>query len=270
MKNLNGKVAAITGAGSGIGRALALQLAAKGATVALNDHNVATLAETYDAVMASGGKASTHPFDVSDKKKVHAFAEDVIRQHGQADIVINNAGTSLGNMDVVDVTYEEMEWLFGINLWGVIYGTKAFLPHLLTRPEASIVNISSVFGIIGVGVQMPYSTTKWAVRGFTESVRMNLLDTNICVTQVHPGGIDTNIVNNSRFRANQRGNRAEMAKAFKEVAKTTAAEAARQIIKGIERKKWRVLIGRDARFIDKMARLFPTKYARRAKKWLKN
>lgn len=258
MKNLQGKVAAITGAGSGIGRELALQLSAKGAIVAINDFNATALAETQKMLAHKGATCSTHVFDVSKKEKVYGFAEEVIKEHGQVDIVLNNAGTSLSTTSIMDMTDEDVEYIFGINLWGVIYGTKAFLPYLMKRPEASLVNISSVFGMMGAMGQGPYVMSKFAVRGFTETLRMEILDSNVCVTQVHPGGIDTNIVRNSRFREGE--DKEAFAKKFKKVAPTSPHDAAKKIIKGIQGKKWRVLIGSDARQIDIMTRLFPTGY----------
>lgn len=266
MKNLQGKVVAITGAGSGMGRSLAYQLADKGAHLALNDFNAQTLAETTQVVKDKGAQVSTHVFDVSQKDKMYAFAKDAIATHGQVDIIINNAGLAISPTSVVDLTDEEISYVLNVNLWGVIHGTKAFLPHLLTRPSAAVVNISSVFGMVGIMGQAPYCMSKYAVRGFSESLRMELLDTKVNVVQVHPGGIDTNIVRNSRFKAGE--NREESAKKFAAMAHTSSEDAARQIIQGIEKKKYRVLIGKDARQIDIIQRLFPTSYVKRIRSFL--
>ncbi len=263
MKDFTNKVVALTGAGSGIGRELAKQLAAKGAILAINDFNAETLNETYQYIIQSGGKASQHVFDVSKREAVETFAADILAQHGQIDVVINNAGVALHTMFVEEVSYEELEWIFGINLWGVIYGTKTFLPHLLNRPEASIVNVSSVFGLAGIAQQAPYCTTKFGVRGFTESLRteMQRRYPHVVVSTVHPGGIKTNIVRNSRTR-NEAG-RAKLTKVFDEkLAKTTAEKAAEIIINGIQNKKVRILVGKDARQLDRIIRWLPAKYTK--------
>lgn len=258
MKNLTDKVIVITGAGSGIGRALAVQLAGQGATLALNDYNAETLAETVSQL---DGKVSQHVFDVSDKEAFYAFAKDVIQLYGQVDVVINNAGVALGEITVSEVSLEQMEWLMGINYWGVVYGTKAFLPHLLERPEASLVNISSVFGIIGVGTQATYCAAKFAVRGFTEALRMEMriAGSKLCVTSVHPGGIKTNIARSARDEHNP-DRKARSAKSFDKLTRTSAEDAAKTIIRGIKKKKHRVLIGGDARLIDFIARFLPVRY----------
>ncbi len=261
MKNISGKTAVVTGAGSGIGRALAVQLAAEGATVLITDYDETTLNETLALIETAGGKAKAYTFDVSDRKAFHDFAETALAEHQHIDIVINNAGVALGRISVLKATYDELEWIININLWGVIHGTKAFLPYLLKRPESALVNISSVFGITGIPLQAPYCTTKFAVRGFTESLRMELIRPypNISVSCVHPGGIKTNIVRNSRD-TNQ-ANKEKLIKEFdRNMAKTTAEDAAAQIIDGIKRKKARILIGSDARMMDRLARWFPVNY----------
>ena len=257
MKNLQNKVAAITGTASGIGQELAFQLAIAGATVAIADIDKKGLEKTYQQIINTGGKASQHLLDVSKKEQVYAFANAVLQQHGQVDIVINNAGVALGAISVEEVSYEELDWIFGINLWGVIYGTKAFLPYLKKRPEAALINISSVFGLSGIPQQAPYCITKFAVRGLTESLRSELIDTNVLVMQVHPGGIKTNIVRNSKGHKSAQ-EKAEMVKRFdEESAKTTAAEAATVIIKALKKDKVRVRIGWDAKIFDWVVRLMP-------------
>ncbi|MFK7934622.1 MAG: SDR family NAD(P)-dependent oxidoreductase [Saprospiraceae bacterium] len=264
MKNLTGKVVAITGAGSGIGRELALQLAKQGVSLALNDFKAETLAETIQLIDNQKITISSHVFDVSDKPAMYAFAENAIATHGQVDMIINNAGFALSPIPIADLTDDEIRHVLDVNLWGVIHGTKAFLPHLLKRPAATVVNISSVFGMIGVMGQAPYVMSKFAVRGFTESLRMELYDTNVQVTQVHPGGIKTNIVKNGRFRDGQ--DQGTAASRFENNAPTTAADAATTIIKGIQKKKNRVLIGKDARQIDIAQRLYPTNYVKSIRK----
>lgn len=257
MKNLQGKKVIVTGAGSGIGRALAQRLADEGATLILNDYKAETLAETVAKI---DGNAEQYVFDVADLKAWETFKTSVIQQHGHVDIVINNAGVALGELSVVDTTLEQMEWLMGINFWGVVYGTRCFLSTLLERPEASVVNISSVFGLAGIAHQSTYCSSKFAVRGFTESLRMEMLDTNLCVTTVHPGGIQTNIVRNARDP--QEARKEETIKNFEKLAITSADKAAQTIIKGIKKKKQRVLIGKDAYALDRTVRWFPVRYSR--------
>lgn len=258
--NLKDKIVVLTGAGSGIGRALAVQLAAEGAILILNDYKADTLAETID--MIDGGKVSPHVFDVSKREAWEDLTTQVIQQYGHVDVVINNAGVALGEISVNEVTIEQMEWLMGINYWGVVYGTKSFLPQLLQRPEASIVNISSVFGLAGIANQATYCSAKFAVRGFTESLRMEMhqLNARVCVTTVHPGGIKTNIARDARDNNTQR--QKEMAKNFDNVARTSPEEAARVIISGIKKKKHRILIGKDAFAMDRVVRWFPVRYTR--------
>lgn len=260
MRKLNGKVAIVTGAGSGIGRELAIQLAQQGVVVAITDFNAASLDQTLDLVTPYQPESSSYVFDVSDKAAFQQFAKEVLEDYPSIDIVINNAGVALGKYTVESVSYEDFEWILGINLWGMIYGTKEFLSHLKTRPEASIVNISSLFGLIGVKYQAPYCTTKFAIRGFTESLRQELTNTEVQVLSVHPGGIKTNIARNARFH-DQTG-REKLAKNFDAAAKTSAESAAKQIIKAIQRKQDRLLVGMDAKFMDKLVRIFPEGYAR--------
>jgi butyryl-CoA dehydrogenase len=263
MKDLNGKVAVVTGAGSGIGQQLAVQLAQKGATVAATDYKAELLEETKKR-MPVGGTHSYHTFNVAERPAFEQFVAEAIAQHKQVDVVINNAGIAIDMASVLKVEWEELERIININLWGTIYGTKLFLPHLKKQPEAAVVNISSVFGLMGVAYQSGYSTTKFAVRGFTESLRLELGKTNIVALQVHPGGIKTNIVNSITAKDAQK--HADFAKKFDKMAKTTAESAAAQIIKAIEQKKTRLLIGKDARLIDKVTRLFPGSYAKVFKK----
>lgn len=264
MKQLQGKVAVVTGAASGIGKELAIQLAQKGVSLVLTDYNANLLEETLQTVKAVQPNSKSYVFDVADKMAFQQFAQQAIADFGEIDIVVNNAGVALGKYTVEEVSYEDLEWILGINLWGMIYGTKEFLSHLKTRPEASIVNISSLFGLVGVKYQAPYCTTKFAIRGFTESLRQELADTKVQVLSVHPGGIKTNIARNARYHDAQAVKR--LAKGFDSAAKTTAQSAAQQIIKAIEGKKKRLLIGNDARIMDKIVRLLPVKYANLVRK----
>ena len=267
MKNLNGKVAVITGAGSGMGKELAIQLAAKGAKVALNDWNGDNLEATAAIVQKNGGTVLAKRYDVADQDAVYAFKDEVLAKFGQVDIVINNAGIALPSYNVEDVPYDEFEKLMNINFWGVVYGTKAYLPHLQTRPEAAIANTSSVFGIMGFPTQGPYCAAKFAVKGFTETLRLELAaqESKVRALSIHPGRIFTDIVRNVEHKPGTvtEAEKAEMVKQFDEGGDgTTAADAAAQIIKAIQKEKPRLLIGKDARFIDRMVRLLPTKYAK--------
>ncbi|MEO1257517.1 MAG: SDR family NAD(P)-dependent oxidoreductase [Bacteroidota bacterium] len=258
MKNFQNKIAVVTGAASGIGQALAIQLAGQGAFSVMADTNEKGLEETLQIIKNAGGRGACHLLDVSKKEMVHAFAEEVIKTHGQADIVINNAGVALSILKIEELSYEEIEWLLGINLWGVIYGTKAFLPHLKKRPEASVVNISSVFGLSGIPGQGAYCISKFGVRGFTETLRAELLEEkNMHVMVVHPGGIKTNIARNARHRDIAAKEKEEFDNRFETNARTTSEEAARQIINGIKKRKPRIRIGKDALFMDRIYRIAP-------------
>lgn len=251
-------VAVITGAASGIGRALAVRMAREGISgVAIADVNEGGLKETAALV---GGRVSTHVLDVSDRSAVEKFARDVVDKHGRATHLINNAGVGLiGRFEHLSI--EDFEWLMGINFWGVIYCTKAFLPTLLEQKSAHIVNVSSVFGLIAPSEQTAYSSSKFAVRGFTESLRHELADTNVSVACVHPGGIKTNIVRNSRVATDTPAEwKQQGVKFFDKVAKTPPEDAADVIVRGIKEKNPRILIGKDAVGISVFSRLFPKRY----------
>jgi NAD(P)-dependent dehydrogenase (short-subunit alcohol dehydrogenase family) len=256
---LAGQVAAITGAASGIGRYLAINLAGEGCPVAIADVDQEGLQETARMLEDSPVKVTTHVVNVADREQVYQYAEDVVAQHGKTNIIINNAGVSLAT-NLEEATYEDVEWLLGINLWGVIYGSKAFLPYLKLQPKGHIVNISSVHGLFtnpGVG---PYCTSKFAVRGFTQTLHQELKDTSVSVSCVHPGGIDTNIVLNARFPLsdNPEKDREEANRDFnKFIVRTSADKAARIIISGIKKKKKRILVGYDAHIFAFLERMFP-------------
>lgn len=256
MKDFKGKIVVITGAGSGIGEALALNFAELGAHLALNDYNAERLKSTVQLCEGLGAEVYSECFDVSDKEAFFSFADNVLEHFKAVDIVINNAGVALGKFSVLEASIEDFEWIIGINLWGVIYGTKAFLPTLLKRGEASIVNISSLFGITGIGYQAPYCTTKFAVRGFTESLRMELLDTNVTAHVVHPGGIQTNIAKDSRGMENDPDAIRQFEKGFIH----TPDKAAKTIINGIRKKHDRILIGQETHIADAIVRLAPARY----------
>jgi NAD(P)-dependent dehydrogenase (short-subunit alcohol dehydrogenase family) len=264
VRELRGRVAVVTGAGSGIGRALAVVLADEGCALALSDVNEAGLAETERLVAPVGVRVTTERLDVADRDAVHRHAERVVAEHGAVHLVVNNAGVAL-SATIAEMSYEDLAWLFGINFWGVVHGTKAFLPHLKRAPEGHIVNLSSVFGIIAVPGQGAYNAAKFAVRGFTECLReeLELERSTVSATCVHPGGIRTNIARNSRFveRPGHPGRDAAAAE-FDRIARTTPKAAAEKIVRGVKRNARRVLIGADAYAIDWMERALPTGYQR--------
>ncbi|HEY1077768.1 MAG TPA: SDR family NAD(P)-dependent oxidoreductase, partial [Fontimonas sp.] len=251
MYSLKDKVAVITGAGSGIGRALAVQLQQRGCRLALCDVNAAALAETVALLNGAAGAAVfSRAFDVASRDAVFDFAAAVKEQLGTAHIVINNAGVAL-SQTIEDMSYEDLEWLMNINFWGVVHGTKAFLPMLRAQDDGVIVNLSSIFGIIAVPTQGAYHAAKFAVRGFTETLRQELDGTGVFAVCVHPGGIRTNIVRNSRHYVSNDGvtDQALMARRFDKMARTSPEQAARTIIDGIERRQPRILIGGDAKLM---------------------
>ena len=265
MTAIPGSAAAITGAASGIGRALALELAARGCDLALADRDEAGLATLAAEIAGKSGqrKVTVHAVDVGVPSQIKAFAQAAIAAHPVLNIVVNNAGVALmGTFDEVDQA--QMEWLININFWGVVHGTRAFLPHLSKKPEAHIVNLSSIFGIIAPPGQTAYCAAKFAVRGFSESLRHELQVANspVRLSVVHPGGVATNIARNSRPGAGMTDNarRAQSIERFDAVAKTTPAAAAQRIIEGIEKNQPRILIGGDARFMDLLQRFRPATY----------
>jgi len=277
MTAIRGAAAAVTGAASGIGRALALELAARGCDLALADRDETGL----QAVAAEIGKAhsqkvTTHRVDVSEPGLIEAFAKAAVSAHPGLNIVVNNAGVALlGRFDEIDQA--QMDWLMNINFWGVVHTTRAFLPHLALRREAHIVNLSSIFGIVAPPGQTAYAAAKFAVRGFSESLRheLQMAASPVRLSVVHPGGIATNIVRNSRTGVGVTDNarRAQSIERFDAVAKTTPAAAALRIIAGIEKNQPRILIGNDARFMDLLQRFRPATYwavlARRIEKAVK-
>lgn len=261
MKELQDKVVVVTGAGSGIGRALACALSKEKTVLALADIDPDGLQATQKEIgTGTGREFRIYRVDVAKREQVTEFAEKVIRDFGKLDLVINNAGVSSSGR-VQDLTYDTLEWTININLWGVIHGTKTFLPYLLERPEAGIVNISSVYGLLGIAGQAAYCTSKFAVRGFTESLRQELSGTKIFVTLVFPGGIKTNIAKNSKTDYPIDGETYRIGlQQFETMLKTSPEEAAQAIIHGIKHKSPRVLIGKDARQIDFLARINPNGY----------
>jgi NAD(P)-dependent dehydrogenase (short-subunit alcohol dehydrogenase family) len=258
MREIKGAVAVVTGAASGIGRALAVDLAKLGAELALADVNAAGLEETR--AMLGSAKARTYSVDVSKPSAVEAFAQAVQRDFGRASLLVNNAGVALMGT-LAEVSLEDMAWLMGINFWGVVHGCKFFTPLLQRESDAHIVNLSSVFGLIGPPGQTAYAASKFAVHGFSQSLREELRATSsIKVTSVHPAGIATPIANSARAGSGvTTAARQEAEEYFKKVALITPEEASRVIIKGILANKNRVLIGADAYRIDRIQRFFPAR-----------
>jgi NAD(P)-dependent dehydrogenase (short-subunit alcohol dehydrogenase family) len=255
-----GKIAVITGAGSGIGRALSLQLNRDGCELYLSDINGDGLGETLRLLSRKDVPASGLVLDVADKAAMHAWAEQIAAARGHVDIVINNAGVAL-IATVEGSSYEDIEWLMGINFWGVVYGTQAFLPLLRRSTQGHLVNLSSVFGLIGVPTQSAYNAAKFAVRGYTEALRQEMHGTNVHVCCVHPGGIKTNIARAARSGASAMS-AAERGSEFEKLARTTPEVAAQKIIAAIEKRQKRLLIGLDATIISLVCRLFPVSYTR--------
>jgi NAD(P)-dependent dehydrogenase (short-subunit alcohol dehydrogenase family) len=250
----------VTGAGSGIGRALAQQLSAAGSALAIADIDEQGLVETAASLSAKQAALSTHVLDVSDEQGVRRFAEDVVARHGRVTLLINNAGVALhGTFE--EISLDDLRWVMNINFWGVVYGVTHFLPILKQQPRAQIVNLSSVFGIVAPVGQSAYSASKFAVRGFTEAVRHELEGTSVFLSCVHPGGIHTPIAKRARLGAHASPSKREAAIAFfEQVTPTSPEAAAARILKGVERREPRILIGQDARRIDILQRLRPATY----------
>ncbi len=260
MTSIPGKVAVVTGAGSGIGRALSVELARRGARVAISDVDPTGLAETATLVTAAGGQVKSDILDVSQRELVLAYADDVVAHFGSVNLVFNNAGIAFTG-DIEQSSFKDIDRVMDVDFGGVVNGTKAFLPHVIASGEGHIINISSVFGLFSVPTQGAYNAAKFAVRGFTEALRqeMSLRNRPVQVTTVHPGGIKTNIVNNSTGVDGL--DHAKLASDFNtKLARTSPEKAAQVILKGVEKNKSKVLIGADAVVMDSMVRILGSKY----------
>jgi NAD(P)-dependent dehydrogenase (short-subunit alcohol dehydrogenase family) len=260
MSFIQGGVAVVTGAGSGIGRALAQRLAAAGSALALADIDEKGLQETAASLGAKTAKVTTHVLNVAEEAAVRHLAEEVVEEHGRVTLLINNAGVALiGRFE--EISLGDLRWLMDINFWGTVYGVRYFLPVLKQQPRAHIVNLSSVFGLIAPVGQSAYCSSKFAVRGFTECLRHELEGTNVSVTSVHPGGIATAIARKARLGANTpQASQTQSVSLFEKVARIPPEEAADAVLRGVERRQGRVLIGTDARFLDLLQRLRPATY----------
>ena len=266
MKSFNGKVAAITGAGSGIGQALAIALAREGATLALADIDPAGLAETQRQLTALGTACTTTTLDVADRAAVFAWADACRSAHERVNLVFNNAGVSL-SAAAETARIEDFQWLMGVNFWGVVHGTQAFLPHLRASGDGHVTNISSIFGMIAMPTQSTYNASKFAVRGYTEALRMELEleGAPVGVTCVHPGGVATRIVKSARLDERLQGLTGQDNEAFRRqsdrlIQTTTPEAAARQILAGVRRNARRVLVGPDAKVAHVIASLLGANY----------
>jgi len=251
MKKFTERVAVVTGAGGGIGRAICMELARRGTHIAAVDVDEEGLSEVCGQVESLGSNCSVHVVDVSDRVQMEALPGQVIAEHGAVHILVNNAGVSV-NLSFREQDLEDLEWITGINYWGVIYGCKFFLPYLLDVDEAHIVNISSSAGFTGMKWQSSYSATKFAVTGFSESLYVELSNTNVGITCVHPGAVATNILGAARM---EDGRRSKLLKSFKYA--TPPEHAARTICKAIERKRFKQVLCVDSRLLHLMKRLAP-------------
>ncbi|MGM0557612.1 MAG: SDR family NAD(P)-dependent oxidoreductase [Myxococcota bacterium] len=264
MKNFDGKVAAITGAASGIGRSLAVALAEQGCDLALSDIQEQEMGETAALARRQGAEVTATVVDVAEREAVERWADAVADHFGRVNLIFNNAGVSV-SATVEGLDYEDFEWLMDINFWGVVHGTKAFMPYLRESGEGHVINISSLFGIIALPTQSAYNASKFAVRGFTESLRAELdyEEGPVSCTSVHPGGVKTNIANAARIGDTGVLERSpgDIAEEFNnELARLSPEDAAEQILDAVRADRRRVLVGGDAKILEKLQRLMPSGY----------
>ncbi|MBU0915146.1 MAG: SDR family NAD(P)-dependent oxidoreductase [Gammaproteobacteria bacterium] len=266
MKDFKNKVAAITGAASGMGRTLAVELARRGCHLTLSDVNEAELVKTAELASKHGVKVTVKKVNVANRDEVFAWADEAARDHGKVNLVFNNAGVAL-TATVEGVKIQDFEWIMGINFWGVVHGTQAFLPHLRKSGDGHVINTSSLFGLMAVPTQGTYNASKFAVRGYTEALRMELEmeGCGVSATCVHPGGIATNIAMAGKIDESVTSKTGVSEADHKRMANklinvTTAEAAALQILKAVENNERRVLVGPDARFLDKVVRLLGSTY----------
>jgi NAD(P)-dependent dehydrogenase (short-subunit alcohol dehydrogenase family) len=261
MRTLDGKVVVITGAGSGIGRALALEVAGHGSILALSDQDEVGLMETAALVQARTGRETrTDKVDVRDRAAMQSYAVSVADQLGGVNVVVNNAGVALhGNFE--EVSYDDFDWVMDVDFWGVVHGTKEFLPHLIASGDGHVVNVSSLHGLVAMPGQTAYNAAKFGVRGFTEALRMEMLAAGhpVAVTCVHPGGIKTAIARNARVTASH--DQAHVARHFDtKLARMSPERAARAIVAGVLADRPRVVVGIDAKLAHGIALLLGGRY----------
>jgi short-subunit dehydrogenase len=266
MKNFKNKVAAITGAGSGIGQQLAVLLAKEGCHLSLSDVNEQGLIETLELLKESDVRVTIQKVNVAQLDEIKQWVNQTIQDHGFVNMIFNNAGVALAST-VEGASYEELEWIVNINFWGVVYGTKEFLPLIKQTGDGHIINISSLFGLTAQPTQSGYNATKFAVRGFTESLRqeLDLENCGVSALCVHPGGIRTNIANSARSNDSLKTlgmDSEESIKSFNKLLRCPPEEAARKILQAVQKNKRRLLIGNDAKVLDLIQRLLPTGYQR--------
>src|SRR5260370_3888426 len=261
MAFLSDGIAVVTGAGSGMGRALGKELSGAGSGLALADVDEKSLVETAGMLSGKGGAVSTHVLDVADEAGVRAFAEDVQNRHGRVTLLINNAGMALhGTFE--EISLDDFRWLMAINFWGTVYGVKYFLPILKQQPRAHIVNLSSIFGIVAPAGQTAYSASKFAVRGFTEALRHELEGSSVFVSCVYPGGIRTPIAERGRLGPTRpRARNTESVSRLAHLAKTSPEDPAARILRGVEPREPRILVGFHAHPIDTIQRLHPATHS---------
>ena len=251
MKRIVDRIAVVTGAGSGIGRAVSLELAKRGADVALVDLDEERLAETKAAVEAMGRTASTHVVDVASRDQMETLPDQVLAEHGAVHILVNNAGVSV-DLPFEEQTHEDREWITGINYLGVVHGCEFFLPQLREADEAHIVNMSSSAGLTGMKGQSSYSATKFAVRGLSECLYLELADSSIGITCVHPGAVATNILDAGRMAPERRE---QLQRLF--TMAMSPEKAARLIVDAIARNRFELVFCVESRMIGYMKRLAP-------------
>jgi len=260
MMHLAGKTAVVTGAASGIGRAISISLARRGCHLALADVNEAGLAETAEMAAGAGRRITCHRLDVADKKAIAAFPETVTAAHPGVDLLVNNAGVAIGGT-FDQVAEADFEWLIDINFWGVVRMTRAFMPLLKASEDARLVNISSLFGLIAPPGQTAYCAAKFAVRGFSESLRHELEGSSVGVTTVHPGGVATSIAKNARHAQAQTNAELDAAhRRYEKLLRMPPEEAGEIIVRAVERRRPRIIVGSDARNASLIERLFPVTY----------
>jgi NADP-dependent 3-hydroxy acid dehydrogenase YdfG len=255
MKGFAGKVAVVTGAGSGIGQALAIELARSGAKVAISDVDTEGLAQTEEQLKEIGATVKADRLDVTEREAFLAYADEVAEHFGKVNQIYNNAGIAFTG-DIEISQFKDIERVMDVDFWGVVNGTKAFLPHVIASGDGHVINISSVFGLFSVPGQAAYNSAKFAVRGFTEALRQEMILAHhpVAVTTVHPGGIKTAIARNATAAEGLDSD--QLAKLFdKRLARTSPQQAARVILDAVNKKKARVLVGNDAKIMDLMVRV---------------